>query len=396
MQSKKIVYVSNVCSEKKLEQLFEGKYDGVPQQIQRYHRILIGGLAKRQNVEVEVLSALPVTPGNCRLKKIPGEKIQNGDVNYHYLATKNAKIAKRLGDLLGGFFGVLFQRGKRKDTIVIVDILDVSVVLGALIASKIRGFHSIGIVTDLPDFLFVIGRLHAKLANFNIRCSDAYILLTEQMNEIINPDFSKPYLVMEGHVPTSAEMGEYAKSPEWVCFYAGTLDERYGVKDLVEGFLKAELPNARLDIYGEGNFKEELIELSKVHENVCYQGVRSNREIVIEEKKASLLINPRPSHEEFVKYSFPSKNMEYLVSGTPVLSTWLPGMPKEYKDYMYVIKDESADGIAHALKEVFSYTETQRSQMASRAKSFVLKEKSENAQAEKVEMFIRSIYDESI
>ena len=58
---------------------------------------------------------------------------------------------------------------------------------------------------------------------------------------------------------------------------------------------------------------------------------------VAEELKATLLVNPRPTTEEFTIYSFPSKNMEYMASGTPLLTTKLPGMPEEYHQYVLAI-----------------------------------------------------------
>lgn len=394
MEKKKIVYVSNMCTEKKLEELFKGNYKGVPQQIQRYHRILINGLSKRRLFHVDVLSALPITSDNCTLKKIEKEILEENGIRYHYLSTVNSKIWKRMGDFFGGFFNVL--KYSKKNTILIVDILDASIVLGALLASKMKRITTIGIVTDLPDYLFVIGKLHAKLANINIRLCDSYILLTEQMNQKVNPKNKKPYLVMEGHVPTEIKKEqprEFEKEEMNICFYAGILDARYGVEELVKGFLLANLPNTRLDIYGEGSYKEELKKIAKTNQNIYYKGVKQNREIVLEEKKASLLINPRPSKEEFVKYSFPSKNLEYMVSGTPTLTTCLPGMPEEYKTYVYQIKEETAEGISKILKEIFSKTKEERTKFGRIAKEFVQKNKSEDAQAEKVENFVRKIYE---
>ena len=62
----------------------------------------------------------------------------------------------------------------------------------------------------------------------------------------------------------------------------------------------------------------------------------------------SLTIDENSDDKLVAKYSFPSKNMEYMVSGTPVLTTRLPGMPMEYYPYVYFIEEESADGIAAA------------------------------------------------
>ena len=55
---------------------------------------------------------------------------------------------------------------------------------------------------------------------------------------------------------------------------------------------------------------------------------------------------------EYTKNSFPSKNMEYMVSRTPIMTTKLPGMPEKYDPYVYFIEDESPDGIANVLRKV--------------------------------------------
>lgn len=39
-----------------------------------------------------------------------------------------------------------------------------------------------------------------------------------------------------------------------------------------------------------------------------------------------------------------------MVSGTPVLTTPLPGMPEEYDQYVYLFDDESTEGMHQTLK----------------------------------------------
>ena len=107
-------------------------------------------------------------------------------------------------------------------------------------------------------------------------------------------------------------------------------------------------------------------------------------EVVRAETESDLLINPRPTYEEFTKYSFPSKNMEYMASGTPVLTTNLPGMPEEYKQYVYLIEDESAEGIAQVMRRVLSLDLKKRKEMGRKAQCFVLKKKNNIEQSKKV------------
>ena len=108
-------------------------------------------------------------------------------------------------------------------------------------------------------------------------------------------------------------------------------------------------------------------------------------DIVIQaELEADLLINPRPTHEEFTRYSFPSKNMEYMATGTPVLTTDLPGMPEEYKQYVYLLKDETEDGVCQALIQIFKEPDKERSEKGKKAKRFVMEKKNNVRQAKKV------------
>jgi len=57
--------------------------------------------------------------------------------------------------------------------------------------------------------------------------------------------------------------------------------------------------------------------------------------------KADVLVNPRENNEEYTKYSFPSKNIEYLASGNPVVAYMLDGMGDCYREYIYLLENLS-------------------------------------------------------
>ena len=111
---------------------------------------------------------------------------------------------------------------------------------------------------------------------------------------------------------------------------------------------------------------------------------RLNAEIVEREMAATLLVNPRPTGEEYVKYSFPSKTMEYMSTGTPVLTTVLPGMPKEYHPYVYLLEEETADAIAEKLRQIFAQPADALFEKGMAAREFILKEKNNVKQAGKI------------
>ena len=73
-----------------------------------------------------------------------------------------------------------------------------------------------------------------------------------------------------------------------------------------------------------------------------------------------------------------------MASGTPVLTTRLPGMPKEYEEFVYLINDETIDGIGEALVSVLSDSREVLHQKGRGAKAFVMRTKNNMIQAKKI------------
>ena len=61
-----------------------------------------------------------------------------------------------------------------------------------------------------------------------------------------------------------------AKYPKKVCIYAGSLHKEYGIALLIDAFLKADLEESELHIYGNGNYVDKVKEFAEEHENIVY------------------------------------------------------------------------------------------------------------------------------
>ena len=376
-----IIYAVTTCSDKVYKDLFSHVSVKPAFQSQKYHRLLIEGLAA--GAKVDVVANPPVNRSvlDKAFVRLPRE--EEGGACYRYIPAIRNPIVKAVSVGFGTFFKTLFLA--KKDSAVIVDGLNRITALTAMLAARLRGCQCIGIVTDLPDMLGG-SSFSKKLANFVIRHCTGYVLLTEAMNDYLNKE-GKPYVILEGHSDITMQDKipalEKKTSPR-VCFYAGGVSKQYGLGNLVEGFRKADLENAQLHIYGPGDYVEELQTIAAEDPRIFYGGMLLNTEIVDKEMEATLLVNPRPTDEEYVKYSFPSKTMEYMASGTPVLTTVLPGMPKEYHPYVYLLEDESADGIAAKLREVLSDSDEALFHKGCEARKFVLEQKNNVIQAKKI------------
>ena len=378
-----IDYVSSAMNERDFMELFKDSPKVPGQQAQKYNRLMIQGLAGN-DVEVHAITGRPVTSSNCAKKYLRSSRRIDGNITYQYGSELNIRGIKNLWQMMSAYWAVI-KDAKKGHTAVVCDVLNASVAYGASLAAKQKRIPCIGIVTDLPELMVTGTRKdHARLVGKVLRNCTGYVLLTEAMNEPVNPNH-KPYVIIEGLCDVNMRLAEKkGASDVHKCVYAGLLDARYGVKAMVDGFLLAKVPGAELHVYGNGPYVDELKEITNSHHEVIYHGVVMNDEVVSAELEASLLINPRPTHEEFTKYSFPSKNMEYMASGTPVLTTKLPGMPADYYPYVFLVNDESADGMAKAYQEVLEKTDEELTEKGKQAKQFVLTQKNNVAQAKKV------------
>ena len=378
----RVIYVSNLCLPQIYEDLFEDKRYKSSEAVQKYHRIMAEGFALNNQ---EVIS-LGVVPANKNVRKkfivLPDGEL-NG-VKYKHLKTINLPIIKQVLNAVNVCFNII-KLGNKRNSFVICDGLSYLASKAAISACKLKRIKAVVIITDLPEFFAgtdekTVRRYKALFDKFS-----AYIVLTEKMAEKLGY-LEKPYVVLEGQVDSCETKAKLAprKNSKKIIMYAGTVQSQYGLKILVEGFILANLPEYELHIYGNGDYAKEIDRISKEYNTIKHFPSQPNDIIVEKEKEAYILVNPRPTDEEYTKYSFPSKNMEYMVSGTAVLTTDLPGMPEEYKQYVYLIEDESVDGIYKALKKISELSEDNVMNKGRLAREFVLSEKNNKIQTKKI------------
>lgn len=169
--------------------------------------------------------------------------------------------------------------------------------------------------------------------------------------------------------------------------YAGMLNKKHRIEMLINGFMNTK-NDYELWLFGSGDFEKEIINYAKIDNRIKFFG-RVDREKVLEyEHKASLLINIRDSKEEYTKYSFPSKTIEYMASGTPLLTTKLLGIPTEYYGYVYTLDDETEKGLSDKLEEILSISDNDLTIQGKKAMAFILNEKNSKIQGKKIADFL--------
>ena len=271
-----ILYASCTCSQERFVQYVESKGSRGSQQAQKYNLLLAEGLAKN-GAKVTMISSRPINRAVEKRLWMKGEREQVNGVAYHYLPFINYPVLRNIWILLGTFFHILFSKHNRKDTVIVCDALNISSAMAVLAAAFVRRFQTMAIVTDVP------GKSYSQTVSMSSRVNlavmqkfDSYLLLTEPMTDLVNPK-NRPYIVLEGHADLAmagVENTLAGKSEKKICLYAGSLMKIYGIGNLVEGFLAANIPDTQLHIYGDGDYAEQLKQLADSNDNISYLASR--------------------------------------------------------------------------------------------------------------------------
>lgn len=357
---------------------------------------------------MEVITSMPVFNRNCKRRFWKGGKVEaDSALRYTYASVFNAGFVRQA--FL--FFGTLYHtvRWLRKTPaagrVVLCEALSLFQSLGAVAAARLFRCPCVGVVTDIPRLMMdyaggrkkglpdrLLAWLYSTLCTGLISKYDGYVLITEEMSRMVNPD-GRPFVVIEG-ICDGKRAASFApgtgRTPR-VVLYAGALHARFGALKLVEAFRKVHGSDAELWLYGNGDAVSEIGKHARQDPRIRCLGVVPNEQVVEAERQAVLLVNPRSSREEYTRYSFPSKTLEYMATGTPVLMAPLPGMPPEYKPHLYLLEDESVEGMAESISALLSTPPEILRKKGKEAQDFVLKEKSAFRRAGELLAFVKSL-----
>lgn len=252
------------------------------------------------------------------------------------------------------------------------------------------------IVPDLPEYMnlgkkksFAFSFLKTFISNKlyrDIQRIDSFVTLTKYIYEALH--VNKPYTVVEGVATVATVLHETKDTHKTKDFvYTGTLAQKYGVVNLVDAFTKVEGDDLRLIICGAGDGKEHILEVADKDHRIQYLGTVSNEVAKKLQREAFVLVNPRSNKEEYTKYSFPSKTMEYMATGRPVLMYKLKGIPDEYDDYIYYFGND----MRKSIEQLAIADPEELAAKGRKARDFVVLNKNSIKQAEKIINLLNSL-----
>lgn len=340
----------------------------MPAQTHRFGWSVVKGLAAA-GAEVDLIAAAPASdyPHNSQIL-FHGFRYREAGLDGRAIGFVNITPLKHITRYVGARRALRASAGVAADAVVVHG-LNSAFLWAALHGARRLRARTVVIVTDPPAQRLPtdsgprwwMKRTDLRLITGALRRVDGAVVLSRRLAEDFLPGV--PYLVLEGIASPLPEAvpGERGASGHEVV-YAGSLVETYGVGELMDA-ADIAAGDWHLSIYGQGPMEEQVRQRAERSAHVSFGGRVAPAELARAYADADLLVNPRGATQDFVLYSFPSKLLEYLGSGTPVMSTRLPTIPPEYDGCLYWTDDDAAS-LASAISEVLARPEQERASIA--------------------------------
>lgn len=394
-----IIYLGSFV-EKSQEKIFLENNTRITTSATTFQRALLNGFEPKKDVTFQIVNVPDIGsyPKRSLLLRVPGKTFKlNGipGVNCPFL---NLTYFKRFSIYRSVYKAMkeLCEKNQGQRIVILVYSLIYPYIKAATkIKQKFDNVIICPIIADLPEYFGDKSSvIHNILSNNKAirnlyKCFDSGVVLTQPMVEAVGL-IDKPTLLVEGtyhpiNIPT------VTKVPKSI-MYSGKLDGRFGIDLLLEAFTEIEDPEFSLWIFGDGTARAIVEEYAKKDTRITYFGYKPQQEVFEAQYKASILVNPRPNKGEYTKYSFPSKTMEYMASGTPVVMYKLDGIPDEYDPYLIYPQGDSATSLSRTLNMWGNKSETELREFGTLARNFILTEKNSNTQANKIINFLIENY----
>lgn len=359
---------------------------------------LLNSIKKKKKVNLSVYTECPYGAyPKTRFLFINGQKLK---INDQLIANKipyvNVFIIKQITLILSAtikLFSWVYINRKKQKTILCYNAYPY-ISIPVLIVSKFTNINSVCIFADPP--IDTIGFKGLKKifniveSNFVRQCLSKFsslVVLNKAAAQYYLP--GKKTVVVDGGFDIN-DLSLYDQSKrevqrdKIVLLYCGALEKYSGIMNLVEAMDCINIDNVILKIYGRGSLLDEIIDKSRYSNRIQYCGVVSNEEMIQIQKKASFLVNPRILDDPVSQFTFPSKIIEYMLSGTPVLSTRLNGLTDDYFDYILTFNSDDVKDIADKIIELvnISYEDLLKSSVLGR--DYIIENKNWDIQLNKI------------
>lgn len=393
----KYLFVGGFYNPNEIEYIIKNNSAGIQFAADRLQWNYLRGLYEN-NVDVEGISKpfLSSYPKRSKISKVQSNTYYVENIKINQIGYCNLFAYKLLREKKIVYKAIINKIKRMRDEVTLIFYSPQSAYLDVIkkIKPKFKNLKIILIVPDLPiltvenkkkDIRYLLRRNAQKKLEKSKKYVDKYVFLTEGMAKWLNVPKEK-YVIVEGIIPKQNSDKQYVAKHDDIIniLYTGTLSARYGIMNLVDAFERIPNSNYRLIICGSGETEQKIKEYALQDKRIIYKGNLPPSEIYKLQQEASVLVNPRQNEGEYTKYSFPSKMMEYLLSGTPIVCYKLDGFLEEYDEYFYYPQDNDIQSLTNKILEVSNLDDVERERIFYKQIAFVNINKNAKAQVLKI------------
>lgn len=338
--------------------------------------------------KVSVISHRPFVKGMFKKPALEGELNYDGDIAYYYTPAQSSKFYKVFNEVndICKTAEEAIEEFHSKDFIIVTDTLRLNLLKAARRIATLHHVKIVGMLTDNPSNLSNTSKPYLVRITKLRESLDGYLSLTHGLVDSVRTD--KPAYIFEGLV---TEESCFKKDPIYdYYFFAGSLYERYGVKDLIDAFHESNI-KSKLVIAGSGPLSKYIEQISLDDYRILYLTQLPKERIIGYEINAIANINPRPINKDLDNESVPSKLLEYLSVGTPIISSKYEKLYKPFIDDLFWIETNGKDGIRSALESFDKFDRETAKRKASTAKMKAFEFYGLKVQNESINHFLASI-----
>lgn len=196
-------------------------------------------------------------------------------------------------------------------------------------------------------------------------------------NHAIIEDFGaeREALLIEGGVPAAFVQKFSTRCPQddetFNVVFAGQLSELNGIPLILDAMKRIKDQRIRLWIAGGGEYADVVLEAARKDKRITYLGLIPHQEVTNLYSRADLLLSLRRTNYRTHRYVFPSKVIECLATGCPLMTTDTGHAKEEFGEFVILIDDETPEAVAAKIEEVASWPHDKRAELGQRAQSYV-------------------------
>lgn len=348
---------------------------------QTFHNKLIRSLSLSN--QVEVVSIRPFSRQKCSISHLSAAIKKEENINWNYLRVIGGKLNSVIS--FKKQIKALFKTFPR-NSIIITDTINPTVLYLSTYFAKKNKMPIIGVCTDSPSNIAGTTRTYTLLLLSLAKNLDGYIALTTGLNELYNEQ-EKPCFILEGLVEDCVDKKQKSEYGKYI-FYCGALSERYGLYQFIDFYKTYVKGDTKFVFCGHHADNDKIHQAIDDDPRIVYLGNLPNKDVLELEVNAWCNINPRPFSEDLDRFSIPSKVLEFLNSGTPLISVKNTKLQKYFNANAIWIKSNSQQDFIEGFQKLNTFTDAEINRMVKDAQDLVQKHYSLTSVNNKLEGFL--------